>query len=375
MTRFAVSSSRSLWVLSALALACGCAAQETGPKLSEDIESNAAWRKGVSILDAHCHIDARAIEKAIAAMDANFIARAVDLTPGSNPQEFAAAKKEFDEKGKGRFILYVNDVYWNFSIDEPDFGTKAAKVIEDCVGLGAKGLKISKSLGLTWKDKAGKVVPIDDPRLDPMWQVCAKLNIPVSIHSADPKAFWLPVDEKNERYDELKDHPHWAFGGGKYPPWETILRQLENVVAKHKDVTFIGVHFGNAPEDVDLVARLLRTYPNYNVDLAARIPEIGRQEATKLRKLFVEFQDRILFGTDFMVSPGGFILGAGPRLNDDAAVKKFFDATWRFLETNAKQMEHPTPIQGNWKIDAIGLPASVLEKVYRRNAERLILKM
>ncbi|MBI4600399.1 MAG: amidohydrolase family protein [Planctomycetes bacterium] len=349
-------------------------AEERPRELSEDIGANAAWRRGVPIIDVHGHIGADAVEKTLAAMDANFISRIVNLTAGKNAEELARAKKVFDALGKGRFILYVNDPYLNFPVEDPGFGKKVAAVVEECVRLGARGLKVSKTLGLYWKDKAGKVVRIDDPRLEGMWEACARLDIPVSIHSGDPKAFWLPVDEKNERYDELRDHPNWAFGGGAFPPREEILRQLENVVARHPKVTFVGVHFGNDPEDPDHVAHLFRKHPNYNADVAARVPEIGRQDPAKLRKLFVEHQDRILFGTDFMVSPAGYILGAGPRLPSEAEVKKYFDAHWRFFETSARQVEHPTHIQGRWKIDCIDLPVEVLEKLYYKNAERIILK-
>jgi predicted TIM-barrel fold metal-dependent hydrolase len=337
------------------------------------IDDANAWRRTIPIIDVHGHIDPGSIDKTLAAMDANGVARIVNLTAGSDAEEFAAAKSVFDAQGKGRFVLYVNDVYGKHAIEDPEFGKKVASAIEDTVKLGAKGLKISKTLGLFWKDARGKIIAIDDARLEPMWKTCARLRIPVSIHSGDPKAFWLPVDAKNERFDELKDHPRWAFGGGAFPAREEILRQLEHVVATHPDVTFVGVHFGNDPEDVDHVAAWLRKYPNYNVDIAARIPEIGRQDPAKLQSLFVEFQDRILFGTDFMVFAEGYILGAGPVVHSEAEVKAFFDTQFRFLETNARQMNHPTPIQGRWKIDAIGLPRVVLEKVYYKNAERIIL--
>ncbi|MET0591192.1 MAG: amidohydrolase family protein [Polyangiaceae bacterium] len=355
-------------------LLAGCAPPAKVPGAGDGQGDLAEWRRKIPIFDVHGHIDPESIDKTLRAMDANFIARIVNLTAGSDVREFAAAKKEFDAKGGGRFVLYVNDVYEKVAVEDPDFGKKIASTIEEAVKLGAKGLKISKSLGLFWRDAEKRIVPIDDPRLEPMWKACAKLGIPVSIHSGDPKAFWLPVDPKNERFDELKDHPNWAFGGGKYPPREEILRQLEHVVAKHPDVTFVGVHFGNDPEDVDHVAALLRQYKNYNVDIAARVPEIGRQNPDKLRALFVEFQDRILFGTDFMVFGEGYILGAGPVVQSEAEAKKFFDSHFRFLETDSRQMEHPTPIQGRWKIDAIHLPREVLEKVYFKNAERIILK-
>lgn len=358
----------------ALLLAACAGPAPKAPAATTAVAGDAAWRRTIPIIDVHGHIDPDAIDKTLRAMDANFIARLVNLTAGSDAAEFAATKKAFDEKGKGRFVLYVNDVYLPVPIEDPAFGAKVSSAIEAAVKLGAKGLKVSKSLGLFWRDAAKKIIAIDDPRLEPMWAACARLGIPVSIHSGDPKAFWLPVDPNNERFDELKDHPNWAFGGGKFPARETILQQLEHVVASHPNVTFVGVHFGNDPEDVQHVAALLRKYPNYNVDIAARVPEIGRQRPDELRALFVEFQDRILFGTDFMAFGEGYILGAGPVVQTEAAVQRFFDAHFRFLETDARQMEHPTPIQGNWKIDAIHLPREVLEKIYFKNAERIVLK-
>jgi predicted TIM-barrel fold metal-dependent hydrolase len=368
------ASAVSAVALFALALSA-CARPSSTPGASAALaDDGAAWRRTIPIIDVHGHIDPDAIDKTLAAMDANFIARIVNLTAGEDAAEFAAAKKQFDAKGKGRFILYINDVYTKHPIEDPAFGQKVAATLEEAVRLGARGLKISKTLGLFWRDAQNKIIAIDDPRLEPMWTACARLRIPISIHSGDPKAFWLPVAPSNERYDELKDHPNWAFGGGEYPAREVILQKLEHVVASHPDVTFVGVHFGNDPEDVDHVAALLRKYANYNVDIAARIPEIGRQDPGKLRALFVEFQDRILFGTDFMVFGEGYILGAGPVVHSEREVKTFFDTHFRFLETNARQMDHPTPIQGRWKIDAIGLPRHVLEKVYFKNAERIILK-
>ena len=363
----------TLFALIGCALAACAHPAAAPPAAPVAIDDANAWRRTVPIVDVHGHIDPGSIDKTLAAMDANGVARIVNLTAGSDAEEFAAAKRVFDANGKGRFVLYVNDVYEKHAIEDPEFGKKVARAIEDTVKLGAKGLKISKSLGLFWKDARGKIIAIDDARLEPMWKTCARLRIPVSIHSGDPKAFWLPVDVKNERFDELKDHPSWAFGGGAFPARGEILRQLEHVVASHPDVTFVGVHFGNDPEDVDHVAAWLRKYPNYNVDIAARIPEIGRQDPVKLRALFVAFQDRILFGTDFMVFAEGYILGAGPVVHSEAQVKAFFDTHYRFLETNAHQMDHPTPIQGRWKIDAIGLSRDVLEKIYFKNAERIIL--
>ncbi len=64
----------------------------------------------------------------------------------------------------------------------------------------------------------GKLIRVDDPKLDPVWQRCGELSMPVSIHVADPKAFWLPYDDRNERWKELKDHKSWWFGDTQQVP-------------------------------------------------------------------------------------------------------------------------------------------------------------
>jgi hypothetical protein len=140
-----------------------------------------------------------------------------------------------------------------------------------------------------------------------MWMIpsstqCGELSMPVSIHVADPKAFWLPYDEKNERWEELRDHKSWWFGDThKFPAWKDLLESLNRVIARHPKTTFVCVHFGNNAEEPEWVDAALSKYPNMLADLAARIPEIGRHDPATIRKLFLKHQDRILFATDFQV--------------------------------------------------------------------------
>lgn len=263
--------------------------------------------------------------------------------------------------------------------DRPDFGERAARQIEEGKRLGAAGFKESKRLGLYLKDKSGKLIAIDDPKLDPVWKKCGELGMPVSIHVADPKAFWLPYDENNERWIELKDHKSWWFGNpNQYPPRETLLAALDRVIAKHPETTFVAVHFANNAEDLDWVDKSLDRHPNMNADLAARIPEIGRHNPDAVRSLFLKHGDRILFATDFQAGDRNGILhlilgsvGEGPSPTADDAVV-FFQKHWRFLETRDHNFDHMTPIQGNWKISGIGLPPTALAKIYFSNAERLL---
>jgi hypothetical protein len=209
-----------------------------------------------------------------------------------------------------------------------------------------------------------------------MWGRCGELNMPVSIHVADPKAFWLPYDAKNERWKELKDHPNWWFGDtNKYPPRMELLEALNRVIARHPSTTFVCVHFANNAEDLDWVDQSLSQHPNMMADLAARIPEIGRHPPGKVRRLFNEHQDRIVFATDFMVYER-LILGSSGNEPPptDADAEAFYAKEWRWLETGDKNWEHMTPIQGDWTISSIGLPAPVLRKIYFDNTRKLLAR-
>ena len=180
-----------------------------------------------------------------------------------------------DEAHPGRFLTFA---LLNFEgIDAADWSEREAQRLATSFADGAKGLKFHKSLGLTIRYKNGELMKVDDPKLDAIWEVCAKHKRPVMIHTADPAAFFTPLDRLNERWHELNEHPNWLFYGDPFPPREQLLAQLERVVAKHPHTTFIGAHFGNNVENLGEVARWLDTYPNFHVDIDARISELGRQ--------------------------------------------------------------------------------------------------
>jgi predicted TIM-barrel fold metal-dependent hydrolase len=260
--------------------------------------------------------------------------------------------------------------------DEPDFSARAAAQVEEGFRLGAAGLKQSKALGLYLRDKRGALLKIDDPKLDGAWAKCGELGLPVSIHVADPRAFWLPYDPSNERWTELKDHRNWWFGDPQmYPKREELLAALNRVIARHPKTTFVCVHFANNAEELDWVDASLDRYPNMHADIGARVPEIGRHPPEKVRRLFLKHQDRIYFATDFQVKDRLTLGsgGSGPApTDDDAAV--FFARHWRWLETNDRDFAHMTPVQGDWTISAIGLPPEVLRKIYFDNARRLLAR-
>ncbi len=164
---------------------------------------------------------------------------------------------------------------------------------------GAKGLKIYKSLGLFSKDKAGNIIAIDDPRIDPVWDKCGELGIPVLIHAADPKQFWQPIDKDNERWLELKLHPGRRHDTDPIK-WETVIEQQHNIFKKHPKTKFINAHLGWYGNDLKKLSGLLDMYPNMYTEIGAVIAELGRQPRAA-KAFLTKYQDRVLFGKDSWV--------------------------------------------------------------------------
>lgn len=340
------------------------------------------WRKERRIIDLHQHIEGipERFERAVRIMDASGLGVGVVLGAGTvthdsgEKSDFEKVKELADRLYPGRFLHYMILDYAGW--DEPDWSERAVKQVERGYELGAAGLKEFKRLGLFLKNGRGELIKIDDPKLDPVWKRCGELGLPVSIHVADPKAFWDPFDERNERWEELRDHKNWWFGDPtKHPSRMELLEALDRVIARHPATTFVCVHFGNNPEDIDWVDRKLSERSNMMIDVAARIPELGRQDPQKVAAFFIKHQDRIFFATDFMVYSRLILGSAGDAerpTDEDAGV--FYQKCWRWFETADRDWAHMTPIQGKWNISSINLPPAVLRKIYFDNARRLLAR-
>jgi len=333
--------------------------------------SASSWSpRAIAKLDMHTHIDPEIAVPARRFLEAQGLGRVVNLSggwAGEGLEETLGASK-----AAGNFYIVFANI--NFEgIGTAKWAAREVAQLERAKALGARGVKIAKNLGLGVKFPDGRRVPVDDPVLDPVFDAMAKLHLPLAIHTGDPKAFFDPMGPANERMDELASHPAWSFADRtKFPAWEALYGEFERRVKRSKDTTIIGVHFGNAPEEPDRILRMFKTYPNFYVDTAARVPEIGRKPA-EVRHAIMAHPDRVLFGTDIQLGGGMLVLGAGePYGHTRKDVDHFFMSSWEFFETDHKGFAHPTPIQGNWTIDGIDLPPDVLEKVYHGNAERLL---
>jgi predicted TIM-barrel fold metal-dependent hydrolase len=316
--------------------------------------------------DAHNHLggefgggwDKRPLPELLDQLDEAGILHYVDLDGGGSEHLLNAHLDHFKQPAPERFHVF-GGVDWSQWKDKGDnFPEWAAERLRVQKERGAEGLKIWKSFGLHVKDHTGELVDVDDARLIPIWETAAELNLPIMIHVADPVAFFDPVDETNERWEELGGHPDWAFTGPPFPPFAHIIEGLASLVTRHARATFIGAHVGCYAENLAWVVALLDRCPNFHVDISARIGELGRQPYTA-RRFFMKYSDRILFGSDM-----------GPST-------EAYRVIYRFLETDDENFNYNAsivPEQGRWFVHGLYLPDDVLEKVYFRNAERILLK-
>ena len=322
------------------------------------------------VVDVHTHFgfrlrgSAKQRDAFVDLMDRQNIAMCVSLD-GKLGEAWEEHARFLWQQYSNRFVIFVH-IDWQgagqkdkpetWDCHQPGFSRRVARQLATAHQQGASGLKIFKRLGLSYRDPDGSLVRIDDPRWDPIWAACGELGIPVIIHTADPVAFFRPIDARNERWEELSRHPDWAFGDSKFPSHDELLAARNRVIQRHPKTSFIGAHVANNPEDLEKVGQWLDRFPNLYVELASRIGELGRQPYTA-RKFFLEYSDRILFGTD----------GPWP----EARIQLY----WRFLETYDEYFpysEKKFPPQGFWNIYGIGLPDDVLRKVYHENAAKLI---
>lgn len=390
-----------------LKILLGFSYQEAGrcpeaiPPLAESYEQEAekpAYKTSYRIINVHHHWDApspEAVEAQIEVMDRAGIAAAVNLD-GGRTDGTLPAWLELQKKHPARFVTFAKFTKKDFErIGEPRFFQELVGEVERAAKMGIRGVKIWKDLGMLIQDGTGKLLRLDDPRLDLFWAKCGELGIPVFIHTADPKEYWNPLGYNSLHYGaRTEEQQYYKIPG--MPRWEELIAQRDNVVQKHSKTTFIGAHFGSMTFDLQGLAERLDRYPNFHVECAARLRILGRLSPKAVRDFFVKYQDRILFGTDGGVLLSGRKSGPGPKNilvypaddpdwvridpKDEAAARRWKDGQVRFysrhfeyLETDRPDLPEPGGFGAEWlRLAGVKLPPEVLEKFYHANAERLI---
>ncbi len=316
------------------------------------VPENPVTRAKFPFIDVHSHqnrMDERALDKLVTEMNAMNMGVMVNLS-GRGGERLKEMADSVEKHHPTRFVLFTN---LNFNdVDLPGWGTRTVNQLEADVKHGAKGLKVFKGLGLNNRDSKGNRVAVDDPRLDPVWAKCGELGIPVLIHSADPKPFWEPHDNQNERWLELKTHPGRKRSDTDPARWETIIAEQHRMFKKHPNTQFISAHLGWLGNDLGRLGKTLDDIPNMHVGIAAVIAELGRQPRMA-RRFFEKYQDRILFGKD-------------------AYNPEEFHTYFRVLESDDEYFPYYKRYHAFWRMYGLDLPDEILKKVYYKNALRII---
>jgi predicted TIM-barrel fold metal-dependent hydrolase len=309
-------------------------------------------RASYPFIDVHSHhsnLSPEYVDRLVREMDSINLRVLVNLSGGTGErlkQTVAAMKGRYPD----RFVVFANLSFED--LDEPGYGQRAAARLEQDVKNGAQGLKLFKSFGLDLKRKNGERVKVDDPELDPVWELCGKLKLPVLIHVAEPAVFFEPVDKYNERWLELKQFPGRARPPNRYPSFETLMKERDNLIARHPNTTFIVAHLGWHGNDLERLGKLFDRYPNFYVDIAAVLAELGRQPYSA-HDFLVRYQDRVLFGKDIYN-------------------RQEYTCYFRAMETRDEYFEYYRKRHAFWRIYGFQLPDEVLKKIYYQNALRLI---
>jgi uncharacterized protein len=322
--------------------------REYKPKSTLVTPEHLVPRAKFPVIDIHSHqptpIPADQFKKVVDAMDALNLRLLINLSGSFGDRLHKGIDAIRSSPYKNRMVLFANIDFRNGV--GPGFGANAARQLEEDVKAGAVGLKIFKDLGMFDKRIDGSRLKVDDPELDIVWDTCARLNIPVLIHVAEPPAFFEPLDYTNERWLELALYPDRRHQTGVR--FEELMTERNNMVKKHPNTRFILAHFGWHASDLARAGKLLDEHPNVYYDVAAVLYDFGRQPRAA-HDFFVKYQDRILFGKD--------------SYQPDE-----YPYYWRVFETNDEYFDYYRDYHAFWKLYGIGLPDDVLRKLYYGNA-------
>jgi predicted TIM-barrel fold metal-dependent hydrolase len=322
------------------------------PKSTLVVPQHPVPRAKFPVIDIHSHqptpISAGEFDRVMTGMEANNLQILVNLSGSFGDRLRQGIDALRASKYKDRMVLFAN-VNFRDAVG-PGFGARAAAQLDADLKAGALGLKVFKDLGMFDRKADGSRLKVDDPELDPIWEACARNNVPVLIHVAEPQAFFDPLDYANERWLELALYPDRRHQDGVR--FEQLMTERNNMIKKHPRTKYILAHFGWHANDLTRAGKLLDENANVFYDVAAVLYDFGRQPRAA-REFFVKYQDRILFGKD--------------SYQPDE-----YPYYWRVFETNDEYVDYYRDYHAFWKLYGLGLPDQVLRKLYYQNALKLV---
>jgi predicted TIM-barrel fold metal-dependent hydrolase len=353
-----LASLLSLGLAAVLVLTASPAAQDLGirqykPKSMLVVAQHPVPRAKYPVIDIHSHhwnLSADRWATVVREMDTLNLRILVNLSGGTGARLRQNLSVVANSPAPARMVQFANMDYSD--INDPLFAHRVAQRLEEDAKAGARGLKIFKDFGLTLKRSNGVRVPVDDPAFDEAFETCARLGLPVLIHTGEPAPFFDPVDEHNERWLELQVHPERRRPPSNYPTFEALMAERDRLFAKHPNTMFIAAHFGFHANDLDRLGRMLDRLPNVYTETGAIIEELARQPRAA-RAFFVKYQDRILFGKDTYEASE-------------------YPAFFRTFETADEYFDGYRDYHAFWKLYGLDLPDLVLRKLYYGNALKLV---
>ncbi|MGQ0539330.1 MAG: amidohydrolase family protein, partial [Gemmatimonadaceae bacterium] len=219
----------------------------------------------------------------------------------------------------------------------PGWQQRVISQLEADVAAGAVGVgEIGKGFGLSITKPDGTRLKLDDPDLKPIWDACARLGLPVFIHTADPQEFFRPVDLTNERWLEISLFPERRFAADRFPGFDALMTERDNLFRNNPKTTFVAAHMGWHANDLGRLGKMLAEMPNVYTEVGAVLYDIGRQPRGA-HDFFVKFQDRILFGKD-------------------SFQPEEYPYYWRVFETRDEYFDYYRGYHAFWKLYGIDLP-------------------
>ena len=328
---------------------------EYKPRSTLVVPAHPVPRARFPVVDFHGHPPALISEDAIArvgaAMDAlhlQVMVNASGSSGGALAGQIAAVRAS---RYRNRFVMFTT---LNLRDVGPGSGARIAAQLEADVRAGAVGVgEIGKGFGLSATKSDGTRLRMDDPELDPVWETAARLNVPVFIHVGDPAEFFQPIDYHNERWLELSLFPNRRYNDrSRFPSFEDLMAERDRLLARHPRTIWVLAHLGWHANDLTRLGRMFDRHPNLYSEVGAILYDLGRQPRTA-HDFFVKYQERLLFGKD--------------SFQPDE-----YPYYWRVFETSDEYFDYYRDYHAFWKLYGMGLPDSVLKKVYYENALRIV---
>lgn len=252
------------------------------------------------------------------------------------------------------------------SLHEPGWEQRTLERLEQSFANGAVGIKVWKNIGMVVKDEEGDFIQIDDPVFDPVFEYMVENDYPVMGHIGEPRACWLPIEEmvvNNDRNYFARYPEYHMYLHPENPSYERLIGARDSLLMKHPDLTFIGAHLGSMEWSVDMMADHLDQFPNLSLDLTDRICYLQHQSIAdweKVRNFFITYQDRILYGTDIETWEEDSVSVAETK----KTAHEIWMRDWIYF-TSEDSLTAPA-VNGSFK--GLRLPASVVDKIYYKNA-------